>query len=366
LLQTYPDKELVIINDCPEEVIVFDHPNVKVINTPDRFPTIGDKRNACIAACSGDVIVRLDDDDILLPGYLEFYASRLQKYDWVFPQRSLVFNKELQKIQITPGPNYATFVFKKSVWDKIKYPSLNHYEDGRLWELVRNDKMFSGVFSAVKLDESGYIYGWDEKMRFSYQLTPIALPIINQNSNFNLSDVDSLKTIDTLGQVDELIVSANRTFKLNPHWNLDYQKLARDFVSTNSSVLANVPQIRSADATIIMQQWLSVKHLWQQARDFYRAAASRGLMATATHAAGINDTVGKRVSSEAYERRRTACFGDATHPACNVLMKYPNGSAFCGACGCGTNPLAELSDSENSGAYTKLHYPELKCPMNRF
>ena len=46
LRQDYLRKELVILNDTPGQVIEFDHPRVKIINWPERYPTLGEKRNA--------------------------------------------------------------------------------------------------------------------------------------------------------------------------------------------------------------------------------------------------------------------------------------------------------------------------------
>jgi len=60
-------KELVILNDCDSQTLVYDHPEVHIINTPKRFRTIGEKRNAAIAMCSGETIFPWDDDDISLP-----------------------------------------------------------------------------------------------------------------------------------------------------------------------------------------------------------------------------------------------------------------------------------------------------------
>jgi glycosyltransferase involved in cell wall biosynthesis len=61
------EKELVILNDHPEQFLVFDHPEVVIINSPRRFRTVGEKRNACVALCTGDIIFPWDDDDISLP-----------------------------------------------------------------------------------------------------------------------------------------------------------------------------------------------------------------------------------------------------------------------------------------------------------
>lgn len=61
------EKELIVLNDCPWQTLVFEHPEVHIINMPEQIPALGHKFNAAIAHCSGDVILPWDDDDIFLP-----------------------------------------------------------------------------------------------------------------------------------------------------------------------------------------------------------------------------------------------------------------------------------------------------------
>ena len=43
LQQTYPDKELLILNDHPGQKLFCNYPGVKVFNFPERFETLTDK-----------------------------------------------------------------------------------------------------------------------------------------------------------------------------------------------------------------------------------------------------------------------------------------------------------------------------------
>ena len=67
LRQDYPNKELIIINDLPEQTLIFEHPQVKIFNFKERFPTIGDKRNKSVEMSKGDILTSWDDDGIYLP-----------------------------------------------------------------------------------------------------------------------------------------------------------------------------------------------------------------------------------------------------------------------------------------------------------
>ena len=44
LQQEFPGKkELIIVNDYPLQKLIFDHPEIKIYNLDETFPTIGDK-----------------------------------------------------------------------------------------------------------------------------------------------------------------------------------------------------------------------------------------------------------------------------------------------------------------------------------
>ncbi len=58
---------VVVFNDCPEQRLTCADPRVRVVNVPERFQTLGQKRNAMMLESSADWLAFLDDDDILLP-----------------------------------------------------------------------------------------------------------------------------------------------------------------------------------------------------------------------------------------------------------------------------------------------------------
>jgi glycosyltransferase involved in cell wall biosynthesis len=65
------DSEMVIINDSVEVEYIFNHPNVRIINHPTRFSSVGKKLEWGFKQCKGDWIYRLDDDDLLSPWALD-------------------------------------------------------------------------------------------------------------------------------------------------------------------------------------------------------------------------------------------------------------------------------------------------------
>lgn len=110
--------------------------------------------------------------------------------------------------------------------------------------------------------------------------------------------------------------------------------------------------------------WLGVSAEWERLTKFVAAAQSRGILATAKHIAGLDETDGFHTDSDTLNLRRQSCFGSATQPACPLLVTNAAGHRFCGACGCGQSKIARL-DADAAEAYTKLHYPVLRCPINR-
>lgn len=65
--QDWPNKELVIVSDEPAQELVYDHPDVRIINWPRRMSSLGLKRNFAVSQCTGEYIFHVDDDDLYLP-----------------------------------------------------------------------------------------------------------------------------------------------------------------------------------------------------------------------------------------------------------------------------------------------------------
>src|SRR4051812_36406312 len=80
LLQDYHGpKELLVLNDLASQTLRFEHPDVRVINLPLRFRTVGEKMNAAAALCSHDILFVWDDDDIYLPNRISFSIQKLSE-----------------------------------------------------------------------------------------------------------------------------------------------------------------------------------------------------------------------------------------------------------------------------------------------
>jgi glycosyltransferase involved in cell wall biosynthesis len=77
--QTWPEKELIILDDSPEP-----HPSLKALKDPDvRYvymeerATIGEKRHRLVEMARGGIIAHFDDDDYYAPHYLSTMVAKL-------------------------------------------------------------------------------------------------------------------------------------------------------------------------------------------------------------------------------------------------------------------------------------------------
>lgn len=79
--QTYPRKELVVLDDSPFPSPFFSSlsdPSVKYTHVPGAPAALGAKRNALADAAEGTVIAHFDDDDYYAPLYLERMVAELE------------------------------------------------------------------------------------------------------------------------------------------------------------------------------------------------------------------------------------------------------------------------------------------------
>ena len=153
--------ELIIFNTCPQQEIggLYAH-SVRVVNLDKRPKTLGDARNMAIMYAKGTHIVLLDDDDYMLPSYIE----TLNKY-WTDELDWIVFDKQFLSEgttirEITP-PTANAVCYTKAAFEKI---------GGYAAKTVGEDTQFIGRLSAqckgkrviIQPYEIGFIYGWGQ------------------------------------------------------------------------------------------------------------------------------------------------------------------------------------------------------------
>jgi len=139
LAQDYPNKELILLNDCPDQEYVADLPDVRVINRPTRYQTLGEKRNAAIDAAQGSLIAVWDDDDVYLPWRLSYSVKQMQELGTPFflAQEYWAYwgEEHLHHNQAAPGwIAHPHVMFRKDLWHRAGgYPHVTIGEDSGLY-----------------------------------------------------------------------------------------------------------------------------------------------------------------------------------------------------------------------------------------
>lgn len=164
LRQDYPNKELIVLNDCPGQELICDEEGVRVVNVPERFPSIGDKQNAAVGLARGELIAPWDDDDISLPWRLSLSVERLGDADYFNPRSYWFLDNDGLHFDHPVGYAHNASLFRRAAFERAGgYPSKSLGADAAL------DAALSGLAQAVdprRGDEEltrgewFYVYRW--------------------------------------------------------------------------------------------------------------------------------------------------------------------------------------------------------------
>ncbi len=211
LLQDYPGpKELIILNDYDRQTLVFDHPEVRVINVPGRSHSVGEKYKAAVALASHDLIAVWHDDDISLPHRLSYAVAHYRARHGFFKADRAWYWNEGQ----VSGPEANVF-HGGSCWSRALfleaggYPHLdNGYDLG--FEL-RCDEARPGATAAhrVNTEDIYYLYRWTGTG--SYHL-----------SAFGSTGQEAAQVVAQVRRQAEQGQIRLGAIRLEPHWQSDY------------------------------------------------------------------------------------------------------------------------------------------------
>jgi glycosyltransferase involved in cell wall biosynthesis len=165
LRQTYPNKELIVLNDCPGQELVCDAPGVRVVNLDARVPSLGDKMNLAINLSRGELIAPWDDDDISLPRRLSFSVEQLGDADYFNPGSYWFWDSNGLHHDHSMGYAHNASLFTRAAFQAVQgYPSISLGYDA-----VIDDALLSAMERVVHplrgypdLNRSQwfYIYRW--------------------------------------------------------------------------------------------------------------------------------------------------------------------------------------------------------------
>jgi hypothetical protein len=131
LRQAYPNKELTVLDDCPEQELVCDAPGVRVINMPERFTTLGDKYNAAVALSRGELIAPWEVDDISLPWRLSLSVERLGDGGYFNPRVCWFLDGTGLHFEPVGGFGHNLSLYPRSAFEAAGGISLDQWSAGR-------------------------------------------------------------------------------------------------------------------------------------------------------------------------------------------------------------------------------------------
>jgi glycosyltransferase involved in cell wall biosynthesis len=239
LLQEYPgEKELIVLNDFDQQRLVFEHPDVHVLNLPRRFRTVGEKANAAVALAAHDLLFVWDDDDVYLPNRLTFSVERFDPQKGFFkPARAWFWNDGQ-----LGGPEANVF-HSGSCWSRDLFSSVRGYAamdngyDQDIEARFAAARPGSTVPYDIRPEEISYLYRWGGTR--SYHVSGFA------RGDYHRAVADFVSEQVRLGQL------GTGPIVLAPRWRTDYAALVREYLTnfivaagraTQAPILASSPE----------------------------------------------------------------------------------------------------------------------------
>lgn len=159
LSQTYENKELVILNDNPLQTILCEHPQIRIINHPMRFATLGEKYNYAIEQANGEFICPWEDDDLSLPHRLALSREKIGSANYFNPKAYFFSCGDTYRYEAGKGYAHNCSMFRKAAWKAVGgYPHTSGPQDAGMDGLLRS---YGGVVDGpVQEEEAFYVYRW--------------------------------------------------------------------------------------------------------------------------------------------------------------------------------------------------------------
>jgi cellulose synthase/poly-beta-1,6-N-acetylglucosamine synthase-like glycosyltransferase len=210
LRQTYPNKELIVLNDCPEQELICDAPGVRVVNVGERFATLGEKYNAAISIAHGALLAPWEDDDINLPWRLSVSVEQLGDADYFNPKRYWFWDGSGLHFDHSMGYGHNLSLFTRAAFETVGgYPAISGAQDAAMdGALLAKVRSFGGPYTGqgeLPRSEWYYIYRWG--------VQPVHL--------------SGAGTPELFYQEIGTRPVQPGSFRLHPHWRRDYVAATR-------------------------------------------------------------------------------------------------------------------------------------------
>ncbi|HEY0603905.1 MAG TPA: DUF6065 family protein [Herpetosiphonaceae bacterium] len=220
LRQDYPGpKELIILNDYDGQTLSCDHPEVRVINVPKRFHSVGEKYKAAAALAAHDLVFVWHDDDISLPHRLSYTVAQIDPQKGYFKADKAWYWND----GTLHGPDENVFhggsCWRRDLFSKVQgYPHVSSGYDVEFEQICRATAAAAIQVKPIKPADVYYVYRWQG------------------------TDSYHLSAMGTNGQEDEQITAyvagkAQRgaiplgPIRLQPHWKREYAAQVQEYLA---------------------------------------------------------------------------------------------------------------------------------------
>jgi hypothetical protein len=151
-------KELLILNDFNKQELIFEHPEVKIINHPERITPLGKKFNHNIELCKYDILATWEDDDVFLKNRLSYSYDHMT--NGIFHTHNAFYEKNEKDIVISKNIFHSTHMFERSIFETVKY---DETEDSCSLDISLMSRLKAKVGEYTQdtsLNNIFYIYVW--------------------------------------------------------------------------------------------------------------------------------------------------------------------------------------------------------------
>jgi glycosyltransferase involved in cell wall biosynthesis len=202
------ESELIVLNDCPQQELICEARNVRIVNLPYRLPTLGDKFNLLVELARGDVLLPWEDDDISLPNRIGQAVAQLGGDDYWKPPQVWFLSPGTAPIwRHNVGVRHHASVFTRSAWREAGgYPRISGAQDAAMdSQLMSLRQRIEHFPNGLEPNQWQYIYRWG-----------VSPNHLSGNSDHEAAYRTEAEKSHVAGQ-----------FKLLPHWRADYLELTR-------------------------------------------------------------------------------------------------------------------------------------------
>jgi glycosyltransferase involved in cell wall biosynthesis len=163
LRQDYPAelRELIVL-DVADKYAPQGGKYCRIVSVPQRFRTLGEKRNTSAALVSADVDAYCvwDDDDIYLPWHLSAAAQALADADYSIPTSLYVDKRTRLERKDNQYLFHGAWAFRRAAFDQVcGYPFIQSGQDQGLLKRFKSAKQRRS--DPIQFDDRpSYVYRW--------------------------------------------------------------------------------------------------------------------------------------------------------------------------------------------------------------